>query len=195
MPVGVDTDVNAAALGEATYGAGKGLDSLVYYTIGTGVGGGALVDGKLLHGLVHPEMGHMLLRRTRATRRRTAFARITTAASRGWPTARPSRALGNLGEGAAGGSRRVGRRGRISRADVRQHDSRPLAEADRAGRWGHAPAAPVPRIRRRTLELLNGYVAHPSVLEKIDGMIVPPGLGDNAGAVGSLLLAAKALEG
>ena len=59
VPVGIDTDVNAAALGEAVYGAGQGLDSLVYYTIGTGVGGGALVDGKLLHGLVHPEMGHM----------------------------------------------------------------------------------------------------------------------------------------
>ena len=51
-----------------------------------------------------------------------------------------------------------------------------------------------PKIRRRTLELLNGYVAHPSVLERIDEMIVPPGLGDNAGAVGSLLLAARALE-
>ncbi len=62
VPIGIDTDVNAAALGEAVYGAGKGLDSLVYYTVGTGIGGGAVVDGHLLHGLVHPEMGHILLR-------------------------------------------------------------------------------------------------------------------------------------
>ena len=62
VPVGIDTDVNAAALAEARLGAGKGLDSLVYYTIGTGIGGGALVEGRLLHGLVHPEMGHILLR-------------------------------------------------------------------------------------------------------------------------------------
>ena len=62
VPVGIDTDVNGAALAEARIGAGKGVDSLVYYTIGTGIGGGAVVNGQLLHGLVHPEMGHMLLR-------------------------------------------------------------------------------------------------------------------------------------
>ena len=62
VPVGIDTDVNGAALAEARIGAGRGVDSLVYYTIGTGIGGGAVVNGQLLHGLVHPEMGHMLLR-------------------------------------------------------------------------------------------------------------------------------------
>ena len=62
VPVGIDTDVNGAALAEARIGAGKGVDSLVYYTIGTGIGGGAVVNGQLLHGLVHPEMGHMRLR-------------------------------------------------------------------------------------------------------------------------------------
>jgi len=59
MPVGFDTDVNAAALAEATMGAGLGLDPVLYLTIGTGIGGGALVNGKLLHGLMHPEMGHI----------------------------------------------------------------------------------------------------------------------------------------
>ena len=62
VPVGFDTDVNGAALGEIELGAGKGLDSLVYYTIGTGLGGGFYYRGLLLHGLLHPEMGHMLLR-------------------------------------------------------------------------------------------------------------------------------------
>ena len=63
IPVGFDTDVNAAALAEATMGAGCGLDPVLYLTIGTGIGGGALVNGKLLHGLTHPEMGHIGIKR------------------------------------------------------------------------------------------------------------------------------------
>ena len=61
VPVGIDTDVNAAALGEATYGAGKGLDSLVYYTVGTGVGAALVLDGRIHHGahFLAGEMGHM----------------------------------------------------------------------------------------------------------------------------------------
>ena len=63
VPVKFDTDVNAAALGEQLYGAGQGLSSLVYLTVGTGIGGGGLVDGELIHGLVHPEMGHIRIPR------------------------------------------------------------------------------------------------------------------------------------
>jgi fructokinase len=61
IPVGFDTDVNAAALGEHRWGAGRGLTSFVYLTIGTGIGGGAMINGQLLHGLVHPEMGHICI--------------------------------------------------------------------------------------------------------------------------------------
>lgn len=61
VPIAMTTDVNAAALGELRYGAGRGLHSLVYLTIGTGIGGGAVVRGRLLQGGEHPEMGHMLL--------------------------------------------------------------------------------------------------------------------------------------
>ena len=61
VPTGIDTDVNAAALAEYTMGAGKGRGSLLYVTVGTGIGGGLVIDGKMVHGLVHPEMGHMLL--------------------------------------------------------------------------------------------------------------------------------------
>ena len=59
LPVGFDTDVNVAALGESRWGAGQGLENLIYLTIGTGIGGGGLVNGALMHGLIHPEMGHI----------------------------------------------------------------------------------------------------------------------------------------
>jgi fructokinase len=59
VPVAIDTDVNGAALGEHEWGAAKGLDTFVYVTLGTGIGGGGVINGELMHGLAHPEMGHI----------------------------------------------------------------------------------------------------------------------------------------
>ena len=66
IPCGYDTDVNVACLGEVTFGCAQGLTDVVYLTIGTGVGAGVMCAGRLLHGMLHPEAGHMLVR-TRST--------------------------------------------------------------------------------------------------------------------------------
>lgn len=195
VPVGIDTDVNAAALGEAVYGAGKGLNSLVYYTVGTGVGGGALVDGCLLHGLVHPEMGHMLLRPDPRDPAPNGFCPYHASCLEG------------LANGPA-----IEKRWGISAKELPADHIAWEIEAEYLAQMCVntivllSPKRIVlgggvmhqthlfPRIRKRTLELLGGYVAHPAILEHMDTFIVPPALGDNAGAVGSLLLAKKAIQ-
>lgn len=63
IPIGFDTDVNGSLLGEATFGGAKGIENSVYITVGTGIGAGIMSNGKLLHGMLHPEAGHVTLKR------------------------------------------------------------------------------------------------------------------------------------
>ena len=62
-PVGFDTDVNGSVLGEVTFGQAKGKSCALYLIIGTGIGAGIYIEGKLLHGMLHPEAGHVLITR------------------------------------------------------------------------------------------------------------------------------------
>lgn len=195
VPVGIDTDVNAAALGEAILGAGKGRKTIVYFTVGTGVGGGFYINGQLHHGLVHPEMGHILLMPHPMDPTPKGFCPYHE---------------GCL-EGLACGEALNSRWGVSSRTLPDDHiawqiQSDYLAQMcvsaililspERIILGGGVLRQPnlIERIRTKVLEKLGGYVAHPVVTEGMDSYIVRPGLGDNAGAAGALLLAKQALS-
>lgn len=192
IPIGFDTDVNAAALGETKWGAAKGLDSCVYMTIGTGIGVGAFVEGRLVHGLIHPEMGHMLVRR----HPEDAFKGICPYHH-------------DCLEGMASGpaiERRWGKKGQDLAGDekVWELEAFYIAQAISNLILVLSPKKVVigggvskqkqifPLIRKNVQKLLNGYIQHELLSEKIADYIVPPGLGDNAGLCGALGLAYNA---
>ncbi len=190
VPVGFDTDVNVAALGEWKWGAGQGLDDLVYLTIGTGIGGGGLVNGKLMHGLIHPEMGHMRIPHDRA--------------ADPYPGHCPFH--GDCLEGLASGPAIGDRWGQPSETLPGDHPAWPLEAHYLAlalvnvictlsprrivlGGGVMANERLFPMVRHEVMQLLNDYVKSPAVGEEIDRYIVPPGLGDRAGVLGAFALA------
>lgn len=192
VPIGFDTDVNAAVFGEATWGAAKGLDSCVYYTIGTGVGVGVYVEGKLVHGLVHPEGGHVMIRR----HSEDSFEGLC-------PYHR------DCLEGMASGpaiEKRWGVKGSELASDHKAWEMGAyyLAQAISGVILTLSPKKVIlgggvmhqkqlfPLIRKGVAHNLNGYVASPAILDDIDNYIVPPALGDNAGLYGALALGIEA---
>ncbi|MFC0213524.1 ROK family protein [Paenibacillus chartarius] len=195
IPIGFDTDVNAAALGEAEWGAAKGLDSCLYMTIGTGIGAGAIVGGKLIHGLTHPEMGHILVRR----HRNDTFQGLCPF-------------HGDCLEGLAAGPAIEARWGRKAieldaAHDAWEMESYYIAQAlvnyililspQRVilggGVMGQSHLFPL--IREQAAKLLNSYIKHPAIEMDIDLYIVPPALDGNAGLCGALALAKQAMNG
>ena len=193
VPTGFDTDVNAAALGEARWGAGQGLSDFLYLTIGTGIGGGAVVNGRLIHGLVHPEMGHI---------------RIPHDCGRDpYPGGCPFH--GDCLEGLAAGPTIEQRWGRPA-AELRPDHPAWELEAhylalglttwvctlspQRIVMGGGVMQQPhlFPLIRRELAGLLNGYIRSASLLEQMDEYVVPPGLGNRAGVLGAMVLAEQA---
>jgi fructokinase len=194
IPIGFDTDVNAAALGEYRWGQGQGLDPLLYLTVGTGIGGGAVVNGQLLHGRLHPEMGHLLLPQD-------AIAD---------PFAGCCPFHGNCLEGMASGGAIAQRWGQPAETLPPDHPAWGL-EADYLatalmaftlllspqrillGGGVMAQGALFPLIRQRLQTRLRGYLQIPQLLAAENGYVMPPGLGDRAGIGGALALAAQAL--
>ncbi|TDL73626.1 ROK family protein [Rhodococcus qingshengii] len=190
VPIGFNTDVNAAALGEATLGAAKGLDSCLYITVGTGIGAGAIVQGKLLQGLSHPEMGHILVRRHPED---------------GYQGKCPYHH--DCLEGLAAGpaiEERWGNKGSnlADRSEVWDLEGYYIAQALLQYILILSPKKIIlgggvmnqnqvfPSIYKYVKELVSDYVSLP----ELQDYIVSPGLGDASGITGALILAHQTLE-
>ena len=194
VPVGFDSDVNGAALGENRWGAAQGLDTFIYLTVGTGLGGGGMVNGKLIHGIMHPEMGHMQIPHDRDA---DPYA--------GWCTYH-----GDCWEGLAAGpaieERWQFRAEQLPPGHPSWHlEAHYLAlglvniicilSPQRIIMGGGVMKQMhlFPKIRAKVKTLLNGYIQKPQITEMIDEYIIPPALGDRAGVLGAIALAQAAL--
>ncbi|AZS16259.1 ROK family protein [Paenibacillus lutimineralis] len=194
VPIGFDTDVNAAALGEAAWGAARGLDSCLYITIGTGIGAGAVAEGNLIHGLVHPEMGHILVRRHPEDHYagHCPFHQDCLEGLAAGPAieARWNRKGNELGENHPAW---VMESYYIAQALMNYIlILSPKKIVLGGGVMGQNQLFPL--IREQVSQLLHGYVQHSALSSDIDDYIVPPGLGSNAGLCGGLALAKQAFE-
>ncbi len=190
LPIALDTDVNAAALGEQRWGAAQGLDTFIYLTVGTGIGGGAIVNGKPLHGLLHPEMGHILLPHSRE--------------QDPFPGCCPFHQ--NCLEGLASGTALQARWGQSAEQLPSDHPAWDLEAQYLAGAiatftftlspqriilgGGVMQQQPIwPKVHRQAQAMLASYLAVPAVLAQIEQYIVPPQLGNQAGILGAIALA------
>lgn len=195
VPIGFDTDVNAACLGEVKYGAGKGLNNVIYGTVGTGIGFGVYLNGSLLHGLMHPETGHMLISRHETDRDFTG------------PCPYHDSCLETLASGPSV-EKRWGKPGTELYEDnkVWELEAYYLGQAicncimcyspERIVLGGgimHVPGL-IELVRKETLKNLNSYIKKKEILEKIDEYIVLPELGDDAGIIGAMELGRLEME-
>ena len=188
--VSFDTDVDVAALSEFTWGAGRSLDPLLYLTIGTGIGGGCVKDGKPLRGLLHPEMGHV----------RLPHDLLQDPFSGACPF------HGDCFEGLACGPAIAKRLGVAADQLADDHpywatEAHYVALALQGFIVTLSPRRIIlgggimqraflfDLIRKDVQLLLNGYVRHPLLLDHIDEYILPPLLGTQAGVLGAIALA------
>ena len=185
IAVGFTTDVNAAALGEQVAGAAKGLSSCLYLTVGTGIGGGAVINSKILEGFSHPEMGHIIMR-PHPKDHYSGFCPFHQ----------------NCLEGLAAGPAIEGRFNTKAQLLDANHlawqlEAYYLAQALMnyvlvlspekiiLGGGVMKQAHLFPMIRSELANLLNGYV----LLPDLQDFIVPPLLEDNAATIGCFILA------
>ena len=193
VPVGFDTDVNAAALAEATLGAGKGLENCIYVTVGTGIGGGVIIHGRPVHGLIHSEIGHIPVQ----------VAPDDPMPQGNCPYHGPCM------EGMAAGPAIEKRWGVHARELPPEHpawalESDYLAQLCANAMYTFSPEIIIlgggvmqqaflfPLIRQKTVSKLNGYLCHPAIDNGLTDYIVPPGLGTESGITGAYLLAREA---
>jgi fructokinase len=193
VPVGFDTDVNGAALGEMRWGAARGLSDFLYLTVGTGIGGGAVSGGRVLHGLSHPEMGHI----------RVPHDRVEDPFEGCCPFHR------DCLEGLASGPAIEARWGVSARDLPLDHpgfalEARYLAlgmanwvctlspQRIIVGGGVMQQSALFAMIRAELLRLLNGYIDVREITDCSDQYIMAPGLGSRAGVLGALVLAEEA---
>lgn len=192
VPLEFDTDVNAAALAEWQWGAAQSLDTFIYLTVGTGIGGGGLMNGKPMHGLIHPEMGHIRIPHDRQ--------------ADPFPGACPFH--GDCLEGLASGPAVTARWGQPANTLPDNHPAWKL-EANYLALalvnfictlsperiilgGGVMKRQLIPVIRRELKTLLNDYIRAPQLRRDIDAYIVAPALGEHVGALGALALAQRA---
>jgi fructokinase len=195
IPIGFDLDVNAAALAEWRWGALQNCDPAIYLTVGTGIGGGIMVDGQLVHGLLHPEMGHVLLPHDRAAD----------------PFEGSCPFHGDCFEGLATGPAMEKRWGQKAETLPPDHPAWALEahyislalagfictlSPQRIVLGGGVMGQPqlFPMIHREVKALLNGYVQSEQILNRIEDYILPTGLGGRAGVLGAIALAQQARE-
>ena len=187
IPVNIDTDVNAALLAEHKWGNAKNKDNVIYITVGTGIGGGAILNGKLIHGLSHPEMGHMKIPRNSNDN----FEGVCEYHR-------------DCLEGLASGKALEKRlKENITNHDktIWEFESQYLGIAISNLILSMSPQRIVlgggvlnhegliDDVRIQTLKSLNNYVYMDEIISDIDSYILPPYLGDNAGVLGAILLA------
>lgn len=195
VPVAFQSDVNAAAIGEAALGAGRGLDNFVYVTVGTGIGGGVMINGRLLHDARHPEIGHMLIGRDHQAD----------------PYGGCCPFHGDCLEGLASGSALKGRWGVAGEQLAPDHQAWALQAHYLATLCVNLVNCYVPEkiifgggvmqqpflpamILERYLALMQGYMQHISAAAGADFIVASP-LQGHAATRGSLLMAAEALAG
>ncbi len=190
VPVAFDTDVNGAALGESRWGAAQGLTDFLYLTVGTGIGGGGMVHGRLLHGLTHPEMGNI---------------RVPHDWSRD-PYRGGCPYHGDCLEGLASGPAMEARWQLSARDLPPDHPAWTLEARYLAlglanwvctlspqrivlGGGVMQQAQLFPMIRQELGHILGGYIQAPEILNHRDTFVVPPQLGSRAGVLGALAMA------
>jgi fructokinase len=195
LPVFMDTDVNAAALSESLWGVGRGRDPLVYITVGTGIGGGLLVKGTPVHGLQHPEIGHMYMPHDKS--------------ADPFPGACPYH--GDCLEGLAAGPALAKRWGQPAETLPPEHPAWELEATYLAYALSNLTCTIAPQaivlgggvasqphllgqVRRAVERLLNGYIQSPWLKPGLEAYIVPPGLGSRAGVLGAIALAAQGAQ-